>query len=113
MPRISLEDEGGAFEVTRLDAAAPTGFFLGPVRWTACARRSWRGRGRTTSSRLPRRRLLKEALGARVPVELRVREGAGHFSFMHDPPPGTTEPLADRDAFLAEVTAAACRFVTR
>jgi len=34
------------------------------------------------------------------PVDLRVTEGAGQFSFMHAPPPGTVEPLVDRDGFL-------------
>jgi len=46
---------------------------------------------------------LQRGLAARVPVELHVAQGAGHFSFMHQPPPDTVEPLADRDAFLAEV----------
>ncbi len=44
--------------------------------------------------------LLRDTLSDRVGVELHVTSGAGHFSFMHAPPPGTTEPLADRDAFL-------------
>jgi alpha-beta hydrolase superfamily lysophospholipase len=55
--------------------------------------------------------LLKRALGERVDVDLRVIAGAGHFSFMHAPPPHVTEPLADRDAFLAELTSELCRFV--
>lgn len=55
---------------------------------------------------------LADALGSRVPVDVRVAPGAGHFSFMHAPPPGTTEPLPDRDAFLAEVAAEVGRFVT-
>lgn len=54
---------------------------------------------------------LAEALRGRVPVDVRVREGAGHFSFMDEPPPRTTEPLPDRTAFLAEVAADVCRFV--
>jgi hypothetical protein len=29
-----------------------------------------------------------------------VAEGAGHFSFMHAPPPGVREPLPDRARFL-------------
>lgn len=45
--------------------------------------------------------LLRDGLAGRASVELRVTEGAGHFSFMHAPPPGTLEPLADRDGFLA------------
>jgi pimeloyl-ACP methyl ester carboxylesterase len=46
-------------------------------------------------------RLLERALAPRVPVETRVVEGGGHFSFMNVPPPQTTETLPDREAFLA------------
>ncbi|NUO51340.1 MAG: alpha/beta hydrolase [Polyangiaceae bacterium] len=55
--------------------------------------------------------VLRDALGSRVSVDVRVTEGAGHFSFMHTPPPNTTEPLADRDAFLAHLTQEVCRFI--
>ena len=55
---------------------------------------------------------LKLSLGARVPVELRIAEGAGHFSFMNLPPPHTTEPLPDREAFLAQLAGEVCRFVS-
>jgi hypothetical protein len=55
--------------------------------------------------------ILRDEIGDRAPVELRVIEGAGHFSFMHAPPPGTTEPLADRDAFLASLVAEIGDFV--
>jgi pimeloyl-ACP methyl ester carboxylesterase len=57
-------------------------------------------------------RALERALGTRVPVEVRIVDGAGHFSFMNVPPPQTTEPLPDRDTFLAELVAEVCRFVT-
>jgi dienelactone hydrolase len=56
--------------------------------------------------------LLEQAIGDRAPVEVRVVEGAGHFSFMNLPPPQTTEPLPDRDAFLARLTEDVVRFVT-
>ena len=49
--------------------------------------------------------LLVDVLGGRLRVDLRVEQGAGHFSFMHTPPPHTTEPLPDREAFLARLTA--------
>jgi pimeloyl-ACP methyl ester carboxylesterase len=55
---------------------------------------------------------LKDALEGRAPVDLRIVEGAGHFSFMNEPPPMTTEPLPDRDAFLADLAEEVCRFVT-
>ncbi len=55
---------------------------------------------------------LKEALDGRAPVEVRIVDGAGHFSFMNEPPPNVAEPLPDRDVFLAELAAEVCRFVT-
>lgn len=56
--------------------------------------------------------LLERVLGTRVSLDLRITEGAGHFSFMNTPPPGTTEPLSDRAAFLAELQAEVCAFAT-
>jgi pimeloyl-ACP methyl ester carboxylesterase len=53
--------------------------------------------------------LLKRVLGERV--DLRVAAGAGHFSFMHVPPPHVTEPLADREAFLSGLVSEVCAFV--
>lgn len=47
---------------------------------------------------------LKQRLGDRAPVDLRVTEGAGHFSFLDTLPPGMTDPLPDREAFLAHLT---------
>jgi predicted dienelactone hydrolase len=57
-------------------------------------------------------RLLERALAPRVPVETRVVEGAGHFSFMNVLPPGVSETLPDRDAFLADLAIEVGRFVT-
>jgi pimeloyl-ACP methyl ester carboxylesterase len=57
-------------------------------------------------------RILARALTTRVPVDTRVVEGAGHFSFMNLPPPHTAETLPDRDAFLADMAAEVARFVT-
>lgn len=101
--------------IARLALLAPaTGFFQAPgaldaVRTPLLA---WAG---TVDVITPpaQAEFLRHALGARVPVEVRIVEGAGHFSFMHAPPPQTTEPLPNRDAFLAELTAEVCRFVTR
>jgi pimeloyl-ACP methyl ester carboxylesterase len=44
-------------------------------------------------------------------AELRRVEGAGHFSFMNQPPPHSTEPLPDRDAFLAQMAQAVGGFI--
>jgi alpha-beta hydrolase superfamily lysophospholipase len=46
---------------------------------------------------------VRRELAGRVPVELQIAQGAGHFSFMHVPPPHTAEPLGDRDGFLAQL----------
>lgn len=45
-------------------------------------------------------------------VDLRIIEGAGHFSFLHTLPPGAPEPLPDRQAFLTQLTADLCAFAT-
>lgn len=55
---------------------------------------------------------LRQELAGRVPFELRVVEGAGHFSFMNVLPPHVTDPLPDRDVFLARLAAEVCAFVT-
>lgn len=45
-------------------------------------------------------------------LTLHCIEGAGHFSFLHALPPGAPEPLPDRQAFLAQLTAELCAFAT-
>ncbi|MBH0777771.1 alpha/beta hydrolase family protein [Nocardia bovistercoris] len=48
---------------------------------------------------------------APAPVDLRVVPKAGHFSFMHTPPPGIPENVAlDRDHLLTELTRATVAF---
>jgi len=44
-------------------------------------------------------------------VDLRVTDGAGHFSFMDLVPPQTTEPLPNKQAFLREFSSEICKFV--
>lgn len=51
-----------------------------------------------------------EGICAQIGARMHAAEGAGHFSFMHVPPPATVEPLRDRDAFLAALTADLCAF---
>jgi pimeloyl-ACP methyl ester carboxylesterase len=49
---------------------------------------------------------------APAPVDVRIEPGAGHFSFMNTPPPGTTEdPAFDRDRFLTELAEQTAAFV--
>ena len=49
---------------------------------------------------------VREALGARAPVDLHVVEGAGHFTFMHALPPHVVDPMPAREAFLADLAQA-------
>ncbi len=44
-------------------------------------------------------------------VDVRVTDGAGHFSFMDLPPPNTSEPLINKQAFLQEHSSEVCRFL--
>ena len=55
--------------------------------------------------------LLKHSIGSRVLVDVRIVDGAGHFSFMDTLPPQTTDPFPDRDAFLADLAVEIRRFI--
>lgn len=44
-------------------------------------------------------------------VDVRVTDGAGHFSFIDIPPPQTTDPLPNKQAFLREYSREVCKFV--
>ena len=46
---------------------------------------------------------LKQTLQGRVPIDVRMERGAGHFSFMNVPPPNIEESHGDRDALLARL----------
>ena len=97
----------------RLVLLAPaTGFFQAPGALDAVRAPilAWTG---TRDALTPpaQAELLKRELGARV--DLRVIEGAGHFTFMDVPPPQAIEPHPDRAAVLAELAAEVGRFVAR
>lgn len=92
--------------------APPTGFFQAPqalnvVRTPILA---WAGLEDTITP--PNQvDLLQRAMGERLPVEVRVTEGAGHFSFMDLPPPHSAEPLPDRQVFLDELAREVNRYI--
>lgn len=54
-------------------------------------------------------RLLAQAPG--IASEMHIVEGAGHFSFMDEPPPTIVDPMEHRDAFLAELAARVGRYL--
>jgi len=99
----------------RLALLAPaTGFFQAPNALNAVDTPilAWAGTNDTITPP-GQAEYLKQALGARLPVEVRVVEGAGHFSFMNSPPPDTVEPLTNREDFLANLANELRSFVTR
>ncbi|MGE5783469.1 MAG: alpha/beta hydrolase family protein [Myxococcales bacterium] len=94
--------------------AAPTGYFQGPgaMNDVHTPILAWAG---THDSMTPpeQTEFLRDALAPRVPVEVRITEGAGHFTFLNTPPPQVAEPHPNRDAFLAELAAEVGRYVMR
>ncbi len=90
-----------------------TGFFRAPAALDAVRIpiQAWAGT-KDTITPPSQAQLLHQELHPRVPVDLRIEDGAGHFSFMHLPPPQVEETLADRDTFLARLTADVVRFAT-
>jgi len=70
----------------------------------------WAG-GRDTVTPPAQAAFLKEALESRSPVEVRLVEEAGHFTFMHELPPHVADTHPDRNAFLASLTSDVCHFV--
>lgn len=54
---------------------------------------------------------LRQNLENRAPVKLQVIEGAGHFSFMDILPPQVTDPIANREVFLARLAGDITHFI--
>lgn len=95
----------------RLVIFAPaTDFFRGPKALDAVRIPIFAWAGAADEITPPEQvQFLRRTLNPDVPVEVRIVEGAGHFSFMHELPPRITDGLSDRDAFLADLTAMTCR----
>jgi len=108
--RVNIAPDG---RLTRLALLAPpTGFFQAPgaldaVRVPILA---WVGSedGITPPAQTE---WLAHAMRDWQTVDVRLTAGAGHFSFMDLPPPHTTEPLPNKQAFLREYSSVVCKFV--
>lgn len=101
--------------IDRLALMAPaTGFFGAPGALDAVRTplAVWAG-GLDTVTPQAQAQFLGRALATRVPVDLRVFEEAGHFSFMNVLPPHLTDPLPNRQAFLESLQSEVCRFAAR
>jgi hypothetical protein len=92
--------------LSRLALLAPaTGFFQAPGALEGVTANLFVRAGECDTVTPPSQSVwLGEALGARVSLNHRVEPGAGHFSFMHLPPPGLPESLANHEAFLERLT---------
>lgn len=82
--------------------APPTGFFQAPGAFDAFATTFltlWVG-SQDNITPPAQTQFLKQALTEVLPVEVKLVDGGGHFSFMDNGPPHITEPLQDKSAFL-------------
>jgi alpha-beta hydrolase superfamily lysophospholipase len=100
--------------IDRLALLAPaTDFFRAPGALSAVHTPilAWAGT-RDLITPVAQAEYLAQALATQARVELRVVEGANHFSFMHALPPQVEDTLPDRAQFLSELIEQLCRFIT-
>ncbi|HAB37449.1 MAG TPA: alpha/beta hydrolase [Rhodobacteraceae bacterium] len=99
--------------LTRLALLAPpTGFFQAPgaldaVRVPILV---WGGSEDSITPAI-QTEWLAHAMSEWQKVDVRITEGAGHFSFMDQLPPQTAEPLPNKQAFLREYSSEVCKFM--
>lgn len=90
----------------------PTGFFQAPnaLDGIQIPIQTWAG---TLDSITPPSQVefLRNHLPAQVSLDLRVIDGAGHFSFMNTLPPQINDPMVTREVFLNNLSAEVSRFV--
>lgn len=93
--------------------APPTGFFQAPGALDAVRIPVLAWVGSADSITPPAQTAwLARAMRDWNTVDVRITEGAGHFSFMDTPPPHATEPLTNKHEFLLEYSSEICKFVT-
>lgn len=108
--RVHIVADG---RLTRLGLLAPpTGFFQAPgaldsVRVPILA---WVG-SEDVITPPAQSEWLAQAMRDWQTVDVRITDGAGHFSFMDQPPPQSVEPLQNKQAFLQEHSSDLCKFV--
>ncbi len=92
--------------------ATPTDFFQAPGALDAVKvpLQAWVGSADNITPPSQTERLA-HAMRDRHTVDIRIIDGAGHFSFMDRVPPQTTEPLSTKQAFLQEYAREVCAFV--
>ncbi len=92
--------------------APPTGFFQAPGALDAVGTPILAWVGSADIITPPAQTVwLAHAMSDWQTVDVRVTDGAGHFSFMDLPPPNTSEPLITKQAFLQEHSSEVCKFL--
>ena len=91
--------------------APPTGYFQAPAALDAVRipLLAWVGSADSTTPPA-QTEWLARAMRDWNTVDVRITEGAGHFSFMDIPPPHATEPVPNKQAFLREYSSEICKF---
>lgn len=108
--RLDIEREGRFDRLVLM--TPPTGFFQAPgaLDGVNIPLQVWAG---THDSITPpaQAEFLKSSVEDRIPVDLRVIDGAGHFSFMNTLPPQMVDPCPDRAGLLEELSVEIRRFM--
>ena len=108
--RVAIEQDE---RLTRLALlTAPLGFFQAPGALEAVRvpLQVWAG-SEDTITLASQAQWLAEALRVRLPVDLRIAGGAGHFSFMDMPPPHAVETVPEKAAFLESYSVQVSNFL--
>lgn len=89
----------------------PTGFFRAPgaLDGVNSPLQIWAG-SLDTIAPPSQVEFLKESLSHRLPVDFRLVEGAGHFTFMNTPPPTIVDQMSNREEFLKSLASDVCQF---
>lgn len=90
----------------------PTGFFQAPnsLNNIQIPIQAWGG---TLDTITPPQQLevFHRTLSNQAQVDIRLIEGAGHFTFMNILPPNMIDPMEKRDEFLTQLSSEVCKFV--
>lgn len=90
----------------------PTGFFRAPNALSAIQipLQAWAG---TLDSVTPQAQIefLRDHLSSQASLDLRIVDGAGHFTFMNTLPPQINDSMVNRDHFLSTLSMEVCHFI--
>ena len=105
----------GQHRLKRLALLAPaTGFFQAPGALDAVSLPMLVWVGASDNITPPQRcSWFADVMSGSTSVDFRITEHAGHFSFMDQVPPNTTEPLTNKQEFLRQYSSEVCNFLSQ